>query len=266
MLTVATLSHPGHVRANNEDAVLWNPEIGLLAIADGMGGHNAGEVASRMALEIVNQHLLETAGAEHIPWLFGFDPALSVTANRVLTAIKLANEEVFKAASQRSDYEGMGTTVVVGLVDGTRLTFASVGDSRLYEVREGTIRQLTRDDSWLERLAETPGLDRAAIENLPISNLLTSVVGPRPEIEMTVQEIDLVDGHALLFTTDGMYRKVPSETVRETIANAPDPDAAAQRLIDLALELDGSDNATVLVARYIADTLKMEVPENLLES
>src|SRR5687768_15812501 len=130
MLTVATLSHPGHVRANNEDAVLYSPEVGLLAIADGMGGHNAGEVASRMALDVVNEYLRSTSGAEHISWLFGFDPALSVTANRLLTAVKLANEEVFKAASERADYEGMGTTLVAALAEGTRLTFASVGDSR----------------------------------------------------------------------------------------------------------------------------------------
>ena len=83
---------------------------------------------------------------------------------------------------------------------------------------------------------------------------------------MTVQEIDLVDGHALLFTTDGMYRKVPPDTVRDTIASAPDPNAAAERLIELALELDGSDNATVLVARYVADTLRIEGTPDALKA
>jgi protein phosphatase len=254
MLTVATLSHPGHVRANNEDSVLWSPDIGLLAVADGMGGHNAGEVASRMALDVLSEHLRSTAGADHIAWLFGFDPSLSVTANRLLTAVKLANEEVFKAAAEKPEYEGMGTTVVLGIVDGSRLTYVSVGDSRLYSVEGGSIRQLTRDDSWIERLADTPGLDRSAIEHLPIGNLLTSVVGPRPEIDPAVFELDLTDGQTLLLTTDGMYRKVPPEQVREAIETAADVDAAAKRLIDLALELDGSDNATVLVAKYSVGT------------
>lgn len=259
MLTVATLSHPGHVRANNEDGVLWNPEIGLLAVADGMGGHNAGEVASRLALEIVNDHLKATSGAQHISWLFGFDPTLSVTANRLLTALKLANEEVFRTAAERPEYEGMGTTMVAGLIEGSCLTYVSIGDSRLYELRNGELRQLTRDDSWLERLAETPGLERSAIEQLPIGNLLTAVVGPRAEIDPAVNQIDLVDGQSLLMSTDGMYRKVPADAVRAAIEGLPTLERAAQRLIELALELDGSDNATVLVARYQADTAKLPV-------
>lgn len=252
MLTVATLSHPGSVRTNNEDSVLWNQDIGLLAVADGMGGHNAGEVASQLALQVLHEHLKSTSEARHIPWLFGYDPSVSFTANRLLTAVRLANQEVHRAASEREDYQGMGTTIVAALVEDAHLTFVSVGDSRLYEMREGQVRQLTRDDSWLEKLAETPGVSREQVEQHPLSSILTAVVGPRPELELGVQEIDLTPSHTLVLCSDGLYRMVTPALMHAVLTSAPDVEHAAEQLVQKALELDGKDNITVLVARYSA--------------
>jgi protein phosphatase len=250
MLTVASLTHPGNVRDNNEDAVLWDPGTGLLAVADGMGGHNAGEVASRLAIDVLSEHLRTTSGTADGEWSFGFDPALSRTANRLLTAVKLANRAVFTAAAERSEYEGMGTTLTAALVEGSRLIFTSVGDSRLYVLDNRQLRQLTRDDSWLETLAESSGLDRTAAERHPMAHLLTSVVGPRADIHPSVQEADLADAQTLLLCTDGMYRKVPQALVRTILTEMPGVEQAAHQLVRTALEWDGRDNVTVIVARY----------------
>jgi protein phosphatase len=248
MLTVATRTHPGTVRANNEDGVLWNPDVGLMAIADGMGGHNAGEIASRLALDLLNDRLRSAGGSQVRP-----DPALSVSANRLLKAVKEVNQEIHRASTERSDCEGMGTTLTAALIHGARLAFVNVGDSRLYDLRDGQLRQLTRDDSWLEKLAEAGAIERTAAERHPMAHLLTSVIGPRAEIDLTVQEIELTDRETLLLCTDGMYRMVASEDIQSMLGLA-DIELAADRLVATALERDGRDNITVLVARHSAPT------------
>src|SRR5260370_5178131 len=129
MLSVHTVTHPGNVRDINEDAVLWDQTVGLIAVADGMGGHNAGEVASKMALETIRGFLHKSAVSDDFTWPFGVNPGISLAANRLLTAMKIANRRVLRASEERTEYIGMGTTVVAGLVEGQRLTFSSVGDS-----------------------------------------------------------------------------------------------------------------------------------------
>lgn len=252
MLSVASLSHPGAVRANNEDYVLWDPAIGLLAIADGMGGHNAGEVASRLAIETLQAYLRETADARHIAWVFGFDPVVSLTANRLVTGFKLANRDVFQMAAERPECQGMGTTLTAAIIDGPRLTFTSVGDSRLYERREGTLRLLTRDDSWLEKLAETADLGSEA-EQHPMRHLLTSVIGARPGVDATVDEIVLADQQLLLLCTDGLHSAIPEDTIRSVLDATSELERAAEALVHTALERDGKDNITALLARYTAE-------------
>src|SRR6266498_2268866 len=109
MLTVSSRTHPGSVRTVNEDVSLWDPDLGLIAVADGMGGHNAGEIASRMALDALHSFVKQSA-ADDITWPFGVDPALSFAANRLRTAVKIANVRVHRAAEEHADYTGMGTT------------------------------------------------------------------------------------------------------------------------------------------------------------
>lgn len=253
MLSVVSLSHPGAVRANNEDYVLWDPAIGLLAIADGMGGHNAGEVASRLAIETLQAYLRETADARHIAWVFGFDPVVSLTANRLVTGFKLANRDVFQMAAERPECQGMGTTLTAAIVEGPRLTFTSVGDSRLYERRDGTLRLLTRDDSLLEKLAETADLELSEAEQHPMRHLLTSVIGARPEVDATVDEIVLADQQQLLLCTDGLHGAIPEDTIRSVLEGTSELERAAESLVHTALERDGKDNITALLARYTAD-------------
>jgi protein phosphatase len=255
MLTAETRTDPGG-RATNEDCVLWDPELRLLAIADGMGGHNAGEVASRVALDTARDFLRKSAGdtrdfaATTATWAYGVNPDLSVAANRLLNAIKIANREIFRASQENAEYHGMGTTLVMALEEDGRLTFASVGDSRLYMFVGTTLKQLTRDDSWVAMISAETGLDANLLKKHPMQHVLTNVVGARPDVEVSVQEMDLKDGQTLMMCTDGVHGTLADDLIQRTLEAEPAIDKAADRLIATALEHNTRDNVTVLVARY----------------
>src|SRR5262245_48730405 len=159
MLTVVSRSHPGAVRTINEDSVLWDAELGLLVVADGMGGHNAGEVASKLAVDTLRTVLEKNSRDDDFTWPVGLNPNLSLNANRLLSAVKMANRRVFRAAEEQADYNGMGTTVVAALANGARVSFSNVGDSRLYLLTGSELKQLTTDDSWITVLRRESGLD-----------------------------------------------------------------------------------------------------------
>jgi PPM family protein phosphatase len=250
MLTVCIRTHPGNVRTINEDSALWEPDISTIAVADGMGGHNAGEVASQMALDTIKAFLKKSAATDDFTWPFGFSPALSYAANRLMTAIKVANRRVFRASEERTEYTGMGTTVVAAIVEGNRLTFAGVGDSRIYSFAANALTQITKDDSWVVMLMKESGLDASAFEKHPMRHVLTSVVGARPELDLAVEELDLVDGHTLLFCSDGLLGGMSDDDIANVLRTEPDLERAAQKLVALGVERDGKDNVTVTLARY----------------
>src|SRR5262249_27116852 len=150
MLTVCSRTHPGTVRTINEDSSLLEPDLGVVAVADGMGGHNAGEVASQLALDTIRSFLKKSASGDDITWPFGFTPTRSFAANRLMTAIRIANRRVFRASEERTEYTGMGTTVVAAVVEGARLAYAGVGDSRIYSFHGPELRQIPKNESWVE--------------------------------------------------------------------------------------------------------------------
>jgi protein phosphatase len=250
MLTVCTRTHPGNVRSINEDSSLWEPDIATIAVADGMGGHNAGEVASQMALDTIKAFLMKSASTDDFTWPFGFNQALSFAANRLTTAIKVANRRVFRASEERSEYTGMGTTVVAAILEDGRLTFTGVGDSRIYTFAANELKQITKDDSWVVMLMKESGLDASAFEKHPMRHVLTSVVGARPELDVTVEEIDLVEGQTLLFCSDGLTGGLSDEDIANVLRAEPELERAADRLVALGVERDGKDNVTVALARY----------------
>lgn len=250
MLTVCSRTHPGFVRSTNEDVALWDPDLGLLIVADGMGGHRAGEVASRLAVDTVRSFLTESAAGGNISWPFGFDPAMSMPANRLKTAVRLANARVRRASEERADYTGMGTTIVAALVVGSHVTYAGVGDSRLYAWGNAELRQLTADDSWIVMLQKESGLGPAAFANHPMRHVLTSVIGARHDLDVTVQELALTAGQILLLCTDGLHGALPDQVIASTLEHQPDLERAAEMLVQAAVTCDGSDNVTILLARH----------------
>jgi protein phosphatase len=250
MLTVASRTHPGAVRTINEDAVLWDSALGLLVVADGMGGHNAGEVASRLAIDTLHAFLKVSADGDDFTWPFGVNPHWSFSANRLMTALKIANRRVYRESESNADYTGMGTTMVAALADGAHMTFTSVGDSRLYALQNSELRQLTKDDSWVVMLQRESGLDARAFERHPMRHVLTNVVGARPEVDTSVHELELKDGQTMVLCTDGLHGALSDEKICSILKQQQDLERAAQQLVDAAVTHDGSDNVTILLARY----------------
>jgi PPM family protein phosphatase len=251
MLTVATESTPGKVRANNEDSLLWDQGLGLVAIADGMGGHNAGEVASRLAIEALQRFLKASSIDTTMQWPFGVDSTASPGTNRLRTGVRLANREVFRTAEERPECAGMGTTLTAALIEGAHVLFANVGDSRLYAYPAGGVfRQKTRDDSLMGMLAGAPGVDVAALEDHPMKHLLTNVLGRKADLEIEVNEATLEDGEILLLCSDGMHGALSDDAMRAVLDAEPDLWQAAKRLVQAALDGGSRDNVSVVLAKY----------------
>ena len=251
-LTAYGVTHPGRVRPNNEDALLWDVPGGLFVVADGMGGHQAGEVASKMAVETIQSFLEASKGDHDLTWPFGFDPALSMNANRLVTAVRLANRKVFQAGEDKPDLAGMGTTIVVALVDGSTLTFCGVGDSRIYLLSGTALQQITHDDSWVATvLARDPEFDSAQLAHHPMRHVLTNVLGAREDTEVEVGERPLAPGEQLLLCSDGLYGGLDDASMQILLAGPGKLDELGERLVATSLERGGTDNITAVLVRAV---------------
>jgi PPM family protein phosphatase len=242
----------GRRRKLNEDNFLVVEQCGLYAVCDGMGGHNAGEVASKMAIETVAAFIQKSDGdAKDITWPYGLETELSFEGNRLKTAIRLANKRVFKAADNREDYTGMGTTLVAALVSGKVVTIGSAGDSRCYLIRNGELKQLTRDDSWVSAAWAEGILSHDEIDRHPLRNVITKAVGAKEEIDLDTTEHHIVKGDVLMLCSDGLHAMLNDEKILHTVTPFPATlQEAAQKLIDAANEAGGKDNVSVVLLRY----------------
>jgi len=268
VLVAYGVTDKGRVRSTNEDCFAIREELGLCVIADGMGGHNAGEVAARLAVDAVVNVVAEWSGADRgadeqrrdTPAVhqvdrhpFGTDPALSDAGNLLRTAILFANAHIFEKAVTAEHYAGMGTTIVVTRVTDGRLAAAHVGDSRLYLFGGGTLRQVTRDDSWMATiLATDPQADPLLLQHHPMRNALTNVVGARTRTEVHVVEESLAGGELLLLTTDGVHGVLDDERLEQLMGEQEHPRELAERVVSAALTRGSRDNCTAIVARYTA--------------
>lgn len=248
-LTAHGVTDPGRVRKNNEDALFFDADLGLFLVADGMGGHNAGEVASALAVESIRGFLVRSKPGDDFTWPYGIDPTLSFLGNRLSTAIKLANRRVFKAGESQDSYTGLGTTVVAMAVEEDQCVFSGVGDSRLYLWSEGRLEQLTRDDSWVATvLAREPAMDEAALASHPMRHVLTNVIGAREPLEMDVHERTLRGGERFLLCSDGLHGVLDDPELEQVLCSSTaTPEAMAADLIRQALARHAQDNVTALV-------------------
>jgi protein phosphatase len=242
----------GRRRKLNEDNLLIDRETHLYAVCDGMGGHNAGEIASKMAIETLHAFIAKSHGEEKdITWPYGLEPALSFEANRLKTAIKLANKRVFKAADNREDYTGMGTTLVAVLVNDSTLTVGSAGDSRCYMVRGGKLSQLTRDDSWVSAAWAEGILSSDEIDRHPLRNVITKAVGAKDNIELETSEHKLQPGDLVLLCSDGLHAMIADDAILALLHPLPGSlEKAADALIGAANDAGGKDNVSVVLLRY----------------
>jgi len=239
----------GRVRPINEDFWAFEATHGLCVVADGMGGHKAGEVAARIAVETIVSSVRTTSTVRE--WPFGFDPSLSNAGNRLRTAIHLAHMQILETAVTSDQYAGMGTTIVAAMVDGDRLSDAHAGDSRLYLLSGDRIRQITHDDSWMATMiAQDPSADRGHYERHPMRNALTNVVGAKRRADVHVIEETLRGGELLVLTTDGVHGMLDDEAIEQLLLDGQNEREMAGKLVAAALARGGHDNCTALVARY----------------
>ena len=236
-------------RKMNQDHHGWWPELGLFVVADGMGGHNAGEVASHLAVETIYSFIKESAGATDITWPFGIEVKYSIDLNRLLTAVRLANRKIYDEGIKSAELNGMGTTVVaalVGGVGGDRLTLVSVGDSRIYRFRRGVLEQLTKDDTWLASVLGEKQAEEADPLH-PLRHVLTSVVGTKDDVKPGAREEQLVPGDRFVMCTDGVHGRLDSAALTSVLSGSPSAAEGAANLVHEAITRGSTDNATALV-------------------
>ena len=244
-------SDVGRRRKLNEDSYLVDRESSLFVVADGMGGHNAGEVASQLAVETVANFVHRSREEEEITWPYGVDPKLSINANRLLTAVLLANKRVWKEADNRQDYTGMGTTIVAALTDDEAISFVSAGDSRAYRLRRGKFEQLTVDDSWVQAAVDEGVLRPEEAEIHPMKNIITKAIGAKEDIELKVQECLLEEGDLYLMCSDGLHGMMSEGDIERIVKDASGSlEISVKTLIDAANENGGKDNVTALAISY----------------
>lgn len=239
----------GRRRSLNEDAIFT--EDGLFLVCDGMGGHKAGEIASKLAVDVITGFVKRSAEDSEITWPYGFVTGESLDGNRLRTAIKLANRTIFRKAGSSDDYTGMGTTVTACMPARSRpqITYAHVGDSRIYLLRAGIIRQLTQDDSWANLSWEDDAVDDTTRASM--KHVLTKALGARDDVDFEVKTLELTDRDVLLLCSDGLTNMLPDQRILEIVsAHGVNLDAASHQLIAEANSLGGRDNISAVLVRY----------------
>lgn len=242
-LTAAARSEAGP-RATNQDAHFVDLELGLFVVADGMGGHNAGEVASRLAVDAVVGFIRATHASQELTWPFPIDPSQSMAANRLGVALRIANRSVHDQGTRVPAQAGMGTTIVAALVDGDRLLVGHVGDSRAYCSRDGRLHQMTEDDTWLNVMLGSGAAAHAA--DHPMRHVLTNGIGMHLDVEPSLVEHPLRRGEQWLICTDGVHGCLDPAALQQALA-ASSAERAANTAVELALSAGTSDNATAVV-------------------
>jgi serine/threonine protein phosphatase PrpC len=242
-ITAAARSESGP-RAANQDSHFVDLNLGLFIVADGMGGHNAGEVASRLAVQAVVDFITATHDGRDHTWPFPFDPNQSVAANRLAVALRIANRRVHEQGVRVPEHAGMGTTIVAMLVEGDRIIVGHVGDSRAYCLHAGQLRQMTEDDTWLNAMLGA-GAAASATDH-PMRHVLTSGIGMRVDVEPSLFEADLRSGEHWLICTDGVHGTLDEQAIQRALS-ASSAEGAANAAVESALAAGTSDNATAVV-------------------
>lgn len=250
----------GRHRDLNEDALLILPDYRLMVVADGLGGHRSGHVASQLAISTVHDFFVVTVHPD-ATWPFPYDDSLSEEENYLYTSIRLANRRIFDRSLKTLADFGMGTTCVAAMfsADAAHFSVAHAGDSRCSRLRGGEIEQLTRDHSLVsDAIHVAPWMTEEEIAQLP-PNVITRALGIREEVQIDVQREDVEADDLYILCSDGLSGQVSDAEIRDVIDEAELDgsqeriDACAQALIDLANESGGSDNVTVVLAHVLAD-------------
>jgi len=248
-LEIVAATHTGMVRSHNEDTIGSDPGIGLAVLADGMGGYNAGEVASGIAVALVTKQtreLLSRLGAVQGEQ----SERQSIAADILSDAISHANSSIFQAASSQPQYSGMGTTLVVALLSNNYINVAHVGDSRLYRLRDEELVQLTRDHSLLQEQIDSGMITKEMARRSQNKNLVTRAVGIEPAVEPEINSFEVQEGDTYLLCSDGLNDMVEDDDIHLTLTSLQaNLSLAANQLVQMANDNGGRDNVSVILVQ-----------------
>jgi protein phosphatase len=245
------LTHVGRQRQHNEDSYLVADEAKLFLVADGMGGHAAGEIASRIAVDSISEFILHTKEDDGT-WPHAYDEHFKRSTNRLMAAVRLANTRVLEAMRKDARLRGMGTTVVACLADGETMSVAHVGDSRAYMIRNNQLQRITNDHSWVFEQVQAGMLTEAEAEKHPLRNVITRALGGALQVTPDASEIEVKEGDLFLLCSDGLTGMVPEEEILKLVTQSNgDLEKACQKLIEEANERGGLDNVTAILVKAV---------------
>jgi serine/threonine protein phosphatase PrpC len=252
-IEVSGQTHVGMKRNHNEDNLLLLPEERLFIVADGMGGHSSGEIASKIAVEELAEFFRMTSQDQDITWPYKMDKSKNYDENRLATGIKLANVRIHQKASAEHKYKGMGTTIVsVYFANEGQVLVGHVGDSRVYCFRDGVLKQITEDHSLLNDYLKAKKLTPEEIEAFPHKNVIVRALGMKDNVVVDVNRVEPRPGDVYLLCSDGLSGMVPDAQIQQILQGQRDLQKAAAMLIDAANANGGNDNVTCVLARFAA--------------
>jgi serine/threonine protein phosphatase PrpC len=250
------LSDVGRVRTNNEDSFRIVEALELFILSDGMGGEAHGEVASAMAVEVIQKYCEAEKEDSGVTVLEAMPENWTTQTRRLRNAVRQANHQIFQSAQKNSEQRGMGATVTAAWLKDARLSIAHVGDSRAYLLRSGNLQQLTNDHSLVAEQVRRGLITPQQAEESEMQSVLLRALGAHPEVEVDVDEVEVYPRDVLLMCSDGLTRMVTEPEIAGTLQAETVPEAAAEKLISLANESGGVDNVTVIVVRFEDDSNK----------
>lgn len=248
---VAGETNVGMKRTHNEDAYDLIDDERLYLVADGMGGHASGEVASKMAIETLREFFSATSQDPEATWPYKMDKARGYEENRLITGIKLANLRIHEAAQREPRLRGMGTTIVAILVIDDGVLIAHVGDSRVYRLRQGKLEQLTDDHSLLNDYIKMKRLTEEEIANFPHKNVIVRALGMKETVKVDTRLDPPQPGDLYMLCSDGLCGPVSDQEIGEIAQSSNDLKAIGSKLIERANANGGPDNVTVVLAKWI---------------
>jgi protein phosphatase len=250
------LSDVGRVRTNNEDSFRIVEALNLFILSDGMGGEAHGEVASAMAVDVINKYCESEKEDSGATVLDEAPATISSQTRRLKSAVRQANFQIFQAAQKNPEQRGMGATITAMWLKDTMLSIAHVGDSRAYLLRSGNLQQLTSDHSLVAEQVRRGLITPQQAEESEMQSVLLRALGAHPEVEIDTDEVEIIPRDVLLLCSDGLTRMVTEPEIAGALQAETVPSAAAERLIALANENGGVDNVTVIVVRFEDDANK----------
>lgn len=246
---VFALTDTGIKRTNNEDSFLVLEQQNIFAVADGMGGHSSGEIASKIAVDTISEFFRNSSISEDSTWPYAYDDNISFEGNKLKTAVAVANEKIQEYAAEHPESRGMGTTVVAVLVLDSRLILCHVGDSRCYLLRDGKLSLVTSDHSWVNEQVKLGFLTEEEAQKHPFRNVITKALGTKGEATAEINETEGRTGDILLLCTDGLNSMISDDEIARIVSKDAGLEEKAKSLIEAANNAGGEDNITLVLLK-----------------